>query len=107
MTEIALKNPQIRPEPRARAFADSKKKIRVDWFRVLVDLKRRGYHPAAVSSAISVARSTILGWSNNNAEPGHMDGERLIALWMQVTCDERDALPLNVEDLLSAAGAKR
>ena len=80
-------------------------RVRVDWFRTIVELERQGYTPWAISAAIDVSRSAIVGWHNYYAEPAHDAGERLIALWCQVTGLPREALPLNVEDLLSAAKA--
>ena len=80
-------------------------RVRVDWFRTIVELERHGYTPGSISAAIDVSRSTILGWRNYYAEPAHDAGERLIALWCQVIGEPREALPLNVEDLLSAAKA--
>lgn len=81
-------------------------KVRVDWFRVLIDLEQRGFHPQVVSDAINVARSTILGWRNSHAEPGHTDGERIIDLWCRVTGRARINLPLNLSEIISAAKAK-
>ena len=89
-------------------------RIRVDWFRVIVELEGKGYRPAQIGAAIGWPRGTIVGWRKNDAEPSHAGGEALVNLWVQVvgpTLPEnqrqhpRDALPLNVEDLLSAARA--
>lgn len=79
--------------------------VRVDWFRVLAELQGRGYNLANISAAINVPKSTMMGWRNLDAEPRHADGERLIALWCRVCTLPRDALPLNVQDLMSAARA--
>lgn len=80
-------------------------RIRVDWFRTIVELERCGYTPGSISAAIGVSRSTIMGWRNYDAEPAHDAGERLVQLWCQVHHQQRDALPLSVPDLLSAAKA--
>lgn len=81
--------------------------VRVDWFRITAELQGKGYSLANISAAIDVPKSTILGWRSLDAEPRHADGERLIALWGQVLQLPREALPLNVEDLMSAARACR
>ncbi|MCB2007220.1 MAG: hypothetical protein KDH93_19540 [Rhodoferax sp.] len=81
-------------------------RIRVDWFRTIVELERQGYTPGSIAASIDVSRTTILGWRNYSAEPAHDAGERLIGLWCRVLDLPRDALPLNVDDLLSAARAK-
>ena len=81
-------------------------RVRIDWFRALAELQEKGYSMTSVSAAIDVPRSTLMGWRNLDAEPRHAEGERLIGLWCQVHRLPRDALPLNVSDLLSAARAK-
>jgi hypothetical protein len=81
-------------------------RVRIDWFRTLVELQDKGYNITSVSAAIDVPKSTLMGWRNLDAEPRHADGERLVDLWCQVYRLPRDALPLNVSDLLSAARAK-
>lgn len=89
-------------------------RIRVDWFRVIVELEAKGYRPNQIAAAIGWPRGTVVGWRNSNAEPSHAAGEGLVNLWIQVVGptlpaamqqDLRAALPLNVEDLLSAARA--
>lgn len=81
-------------------------RIRVDWFRVMCDLQSKGYSLVNIAAAIGVAHSTLMGWRNPPyAEPRHADGERLVMLWCQVTEAPRDALPLNVDDMMSAARA--
>lgn len=82
-------------------------KARVDWFRVLAELQQRGYSVTSVSVAIGVPKSTVMGWKTLAAEPRHADGEELVKLWMRVHGQPREALPLNVADLLSAASVKR
>lgn len=80
--------------------------IRVDWFRVTAELQGKGYSLENIAAAITVPRTTIMGWRNQAAEPRHADGERLVGLWCQVMEAPREALPLNVDDLMSAARAK-
>lgn len=65
---------------------------RVDWFQVLTDLGRKGVPVLAVSSAIGVPQSTILGWKQG-AEPKFADGERLVALWLGLTDRHIEDLP--------------
>ncbi|MES2241882.1 MAG: hypothetical protein V4639_03325 [Pseudomonadota bacterium] len=89
-------------------------RIRIDWFRVIVELEGKGYRPARIAATIGWPRGTVVGWRNYDAEPSHAGGEALVNLWIQVvgptlTTEQqqhpRAALPLNVEDLLSAARA--
>jgi hypothetical protein len=88
------------------ALWKKKRKVRVDWFRVLVELEGKGYRLNQIAAATDVPRRTLLDWRNMGTEPSHAGGERLIDLWSQVMGEPRDALPLNVHDLLSAARAK-
>lgn len=75
----------------------------VSWWHVVVTLEKSGYTHSAIGAAIGVPRTTIEGWKNRNAEPAHMDGERLCALWRVVTGRPREDLPLKAAHLLSAA----
>lgn len=75
----------------------------VSWWHVIVMMERSGYTHAAVAAAIGVGRTTVEGWKNRDAEPGHVDGERMIALWRVVTGQSRDELPLKASHILSAA----
>ncbi len=88
------------------ALWKTKRKVRVDWFRAIVELEQRGYRLNQIAAATDVPRRTLLDWRNTGTEPSHASGERLINLWCQVLGEPRDALPLNVQDLLSAARAK-
>lgn len=78
----------------------------ISWWHVIVDLQRHGYTHGAVAAAVGVARGTVDAWKNRNCEPGHVDGERLIALWRVCTGLGRDALPLKTERILSAAAMR-
>lgn len=86
--------------------SSSTKRIRVDWFRTVVELEKLGHNTYTIATAIDVPRRTVLGWRNYGAEPSHDTGERLIAFWCQTLQLPREALPLNVDDLLSAAKVK-
>jgi len=77
---------------------------RVDWFRLIDDLKRRGYSTYALEMLTGVPKSTLLGYKQG-AEPKHLDGERLIGVWCQVTGLQRDSIPTEPVQL-SAAKAK-
>lgn len=90
------------PEPRARAHVLPG----ISWWHVIVTMERSGYTHAAMAAAIGSARTTVEGWKNRAAEPGHTDGERMIALWRVVTGKSRDDLPLKDSEILSAASFK-
>lgn len=66
--------------------------LHVDWFRVLDDLKRRGFSLYMLEVQVGIPKSTLVGYKQGS-EPKHMDGERLIQFWCQVTTNERSAIP--------------
>lgn len=78
----------------------------VSWWHVIVDLERGGYTHAAIGAAIGLSRTGVEGWKNRGAEPGHEDGERLIALWRVVTGRPREELPRKLDQILSAAAVR-
>ncbi len=65
---------------------------RVDWWRILDDLRKLGLGFDAVSRGTGIPVSTLAGYKNLNAEPKHADGSVLIALWKT----RHDAAPLPV-----------
>ena len=67
---------------------------RVDWFRVLLDLKRAGCALKEIAAFIAVSKSAVVGWRNLDAEPKHRDGERLIELWLVRTRKPLAELPV-------------
>lgn len=66
---------------------------RVDWFRIVVDLERRGYGSKRISAEIEVPRSTIVGWKLENARPKFEEGLRLALLWAEVTGRSAEQAP--------------
>lgn len=66
---------------------------RVDWFRVLTELKRHGIAHSGIRGAIGIPESTLQGYKTGS-EPKHVDGERLIEFWCQVTGRTRAELPM-------------
>lgn len=77
---------------------------RVDWFRLLDDLKRAGKSLYDIEAGVSIPKSTLVGYKNGS-EPKHCDGEKLITFWCKSTSRHRTEIPL-VRITLSAAGAK-
>jgi hypothetical protein len=63
----------------------------VDWFRVIVDLRRNGYTHAAIGAALQVARTTVLQWQGGS-RPRFEDGERLLTLFETVTGKSRNSV---------------
>lgn len=71
---------------------------RVDWFRLLVELKRAGWSLRGMSAATRISKPVLVGLRNSGAEPKHKAGEALIALWCQVTGLTRDELPMESDE---------
>jgi hypothetical protein len=69
------------------------KDIRVNWFRVIIDISVNGYTAAKIGTATGMSKATVLNWKQG-AEPKHCDGERIIGLWCEVTGLRRENLPV-------------
>jgi hypothetical protein len=69
--------------------------LRVDWFRVLRDIRKCGYSVVAVSREVGVPRSTLRRWidADNPAKAPLEDGLRVIEFWCTVTGKPQDQLP--------------
>jgi hypothetical protein len=72
--------------------------MRIDWFRVIVDLERSGYAHQRIADELLRSK----GWVNNlkcvpGAEPRHRDGQALLALWSRATGRPLHDAPLDRE----------
>lgn len=56
--------------------------MRVDWFRVLADLRERGVTVRDVSDRTGIPRTTIHDLKSGK-EPRHSDGEKILAVWSE------------------------
>lgn len=59
---------------------------RVDWYRVMMDLRRKGISVAEIVRQTDIPSSTLMGYTNLDVEPRHADGVQLVALWQSVMC---------------------
>lgn len=73
----------------------------VCWASVLADLCGGRLSTYAVAERIGVPRSTLRGWLDGS-QPGHAEGERVIAVWLQVTGKSRELLPMTRRTLSAA-----
>lgn len=78
--------------------------MHVDWFRLLVELKRHGFSLRMIGEQVGIPESTMRGYSAGS-EPSHVAGEALVVFWCQVTSKSRDQLPIEPMHV-SAARAK-
>lgn len=68
--------------------------LRVDWFRLLADLKRLGWSHYAIEAELGIARETLRDWANRVQEPRHHAGEKLIAFWCVHMERPRESVPM-------------
>ena len=66
---------------------------RVDWFRVLADLRGHGLTLRVITACTEISKSTLLDLRNQDAEPKMQQGELLIALWVRTTGRPADQIP--------------
>lgn len=79
---------------------------RVDWFRLIDDLKRAGKSLYDAGEATGIPTSTIYGYKEG-AEPKHSDGEVLIGYWLRVTGMHRADVPITTAGPISASRCNR
>lgn len=70
----------------------SSRRRRVNWFQLLVDLKRHNVTAYDVERMLDVSRTTVLRWGQGS-EPRHDDGELLLELWCRLTGRSKDEAP--------------
>lgn len=69
---------------RARAFGQRASDVRVDWFRLLDQLKDVGYSLYDVSFFTEIPKSTLIGYKNGSQPPYHQ-GLCLVQFWAEAT----------------------
>lgn len=77
---------------RTRAFGNRTTDFRVDWFRLLDQLKAEGYSLYGVSHFTGIPKSTLIGYKNGS-QPSYHQGLQLIAAWAQATGKPESAVP--------------
>lgn len=77
--------------------------IRVDWRRIIADLRRHHGTLAAVSLAVAIPRRTLGTMSERYCEPRYLEGRALVAAWAQVTGGDEASPPMvRVADIWEA-----
>ncbi len=66
--------------------------IRIDWFRVLVQPKNKGFSLYAVADLTEIPKSTLNGYKQGS-QPSYHHDVRLLRFWSQVTGQPQDAAP--------------
>lgn len=67
--------------------------LRVDWFRVLVQLAGEGYSLSAISHFTAIPKSTLIGYKQG-AQPTYHTGVLLLAFWAQASGKEQGEAPM-------------
>lgn len=71
---------------------------RIDWFRVLADLKRAGLSLRNIAALTGLSKTQLIGLRNEDTEPKHLAGEALVMLWAKATNLGRESLPMAGEE---------
>ena len=71
-----------RSSTRARAFGQRSSDVRVDWFRLLDQLKVAGYSLYSVAHFTEIPKSTLIGYKGGS-QPSYHDGVCLVQFWAQ------------------------
>lgn len=70
---------------------------RIDWFKVLMDLKRAGLSLETTAMFVETSKSAVISWKNLDCEPSFQSGERLLMLWERSTGQGAGAVPRVVD----------
>lgn len=74
----------------------------VDWSELFLQLKREGWSTHEIAHFTGISKSTFMGWKNDDVQPRHPDGERMIAFWSQALAKHRGELPMKPMPLSAA-----
>lgn len=77
---------------RARAFGRRASDLRIDWFRLLCELKDQGYSLYAVSHFTEIPKSTLNGYKQGS-QPSFHQGTVLLTFWAQSTGKHAEDVP--------------
>lgn len=74
---------------------------RVDWFRIMTDMKYRGLTLVQMSAETGIHKGTLQSY-RTGTEPGHYNGELLLQLWGGLEGKRRDEAPSKREEVANA-----
>ena len=58
---------------------------RIDWFRVIVDIEKKGITTTDIGRQLKIPQSTLTGWKLEHHRPKFEEGLRLLNLWCRLT----------------------
>jgi hypothetical protein len=68
--------------------------LRVDWRRIIADLRTRHGSVSRVAVLSGIPRTTLASLVERFSEPGYSDGRMLLVLWAEATGGEEFAPPM-------------
>lgn len=71
-----------------------KDRERVDWFRIVCDLERKGINIPQMSRKLEIPESTIKGWKKYIARPKFEEGITVILFWCEQTGQTVSEVPI-------------
>ena len=79
---------------RARAFAKHAQpaSMRIDWFRLLVNLGKEGYSLRSISHFTGISKSSLIGYKNGS-QPAYHIGVCLLQFWSEATGHDSTEAP--------------
>lgn len=80
--------------------------LRVDWPRVLEEIRREGYSLSEIAQFTRIPKTNLMGYRNLGAEPLHATGVAILKFWAQTTAKRSDDAPL-VPRMPSAGSFRR
>lgn len=84
---------EVRTTSRAHAFGNRSTDIRVDWFRLLTELKQVGYSLYAVSHFTEIPKGSLNSYKQGT-QPPHHKGVRLVEFWAQALGKDVTEVPM-------------
>ena len=75
----------------------SEERTVVDFCRLLLFLRSRGYGIDSIALHANLSRSAVRNYLAGNTMPLHPHGERLIRFWCQISGHHRDLVPTKPE----------
>ena len=66
---------------------------RVDWFRVIVDIEKKGIPSRHLAINLDIPPSTLMGWKLENHRPKFEEGLRLLNCWCKLTKKHLEQAP--------------
>ena len=66
--------------------------VRIDWFRILVELKSEGYSLYSVAHFTEIPKTSLIGYKNGS-QPSYQNGVKLLRFWSQATGKREDWAP--------------